>query len=492
MVSRSFSSVLFISAVVLSGSALVACGDDDAPAAPPSPSKGGSGGSSAGAGGANAGSAGATAGSGGTAAGAGGSDAGSGGAAGTTAGAGGSAAGSAGAAGSVATSTGTCKRIADVVGQLDLSEFATVGKASPFCVVGVHAIEGDIGSDYGTVGRLGTSGKLVSNLQGGSGYVVWTPPPSTPENAKQPLAKATEVPVTLTGIPDGAFFGTPSGDDAHAYLSYTGAPPEFAGELFQIALADGKVTGKAAANGLYGVSPGLAANDFFFTGTSNLGAAKADAPNNGVYRGTCAAGACTGKVVKQWGDSSGPIDSDGTGNVFVSHGAFGKDTVVSSFNATSGAESAVGDVHSTKDSILSLAVVAQHVALGKADAATFAALGVSFFSYVPGAPVATLSPLADDSAIKPVGKTTLSVVGGNPAAKELWIIADGNGFDPAGKAVFIRLEPIGTTNLAAARQPAFPSPRPPRSAARGEPIIRRTRTLCGRRRPSTRPPGSTR
>lgn len=467
MVSRSLSFVLVVSAVFVSTSALVACGDDDAAPENPAPSKGGSGGSTAGSGGSTAGSAGSAAGTGGSTAGAAGTS--NGGAAGSTAGsagASGSAAGSAGAAGSATASTGTCKRISDVVGQLDLAEFATVGKSSPFCVVGVHAIDGDIGSDYGTVGRLGTTGKLVGNLKAGAGYVIWTPPTSTPENAKAPLPKATEVPVTIAGVPDKAFFGTPSGDDTHAFLSYTGPAPEFAGELFQVALADGKVSAKATANGLYGVSPGLAANDFFFTGVSNLGAAKADAANNGVYRGTCAAGACTGKVVKQWGDSSGPIDTDGTGNVFVSHGAFGKDTLVSSFNATAGAESAIGDVHSSKDSILSLAVVAQHVALGKADAATFAALGVSFYSYIPGSPVATLSALTDDSGIKPVGKTTLSVVGGNPANKELWIIADGNGFDPAGKTVFIRLEPVGTIKLTLFRQGTFPSSQPCR--ARGE------------------------
>ena len=43
----------------------------------------------------------------------------------------------------------------------------------------------------------------------------------------------------------------------------------------------------------------------------------------------------------------------------------------------------------------------------------------------------------------------MSVVGGNPANKEIWIIADSNGFSPGGKTVFIRLEPAGTPKLAA-------------------------------------------
>jgi hypothetical protein len=82
--------------------------------------------------------------------------------------------------------------------------------------------------------------------------------------------------------------------------------------------------------------------------------------------------------------------------------------------------------------------------LAASDPTTFAQLPLSFFTYIPGSPVATLSPLQETSQITPVGTTTLAVVGGNPASKELWIIADSNGFAGGGKTVFLRLEPVGT------------------------------------------------
>lgn len=465
------------------------CSDDEAPLANGAAgSKSGSAGSSAGAAGAgDSGAAGANAGAGGTAAGNGGAagsaagagnggsagsevagaageagaagDAGQAGAAGDAgqagaaggagaageagqageAGAGGEA-GAAGAGGSINPPTpieATCKKISDVAGALDISEFAVLGADSPFCLVGVHAIEGDIASDYGTVGRLGGTGKLVSPLKSGLGYAVWTPPAVAPETAKDALPNAVEVPVTADGIPAGVFFGTPSGSDTHVFLSYTGAGPSFAGELFQVDLAKGEVSGKAAANGLYGVAPGLSANDVFFTGLSALGAASGDAANNGVYRGTCAAGVCTSSTIVQWGDSSGPIDADAAGTVFVAHGVPGGTQTITAFHADADSNTTPADVFTGTEFIGSLAVANGHVVLSTSDA-SFQQAPLTFLPYAAATPETTLAALGEGSRLTAVGTTTFAVVAGDPASGELWVIADSNGFAPAGKTAFLR------------------------------------------------------
>jgi hypothetical protein len=450
--------------------ALVGCSDDDEAPAPiaaagaaGSDSGGGAAGSSAGAAGDDSGgAAGSTAGGAGSKAGAAGS-AGEGGAAAGSAGAAGEAgqsgsAGEAGQGGSAGTAgaggspnpptpiTATCKRVSDVIGALDISAFGVLGKDAPFCLTGVHAIEGDISSDYGTVGRLGGTGKLVSPLQSGPGYAVWTPPSLAVEFAKDPLPKATEVPVTAEGIPANAFFGTPGGSDTHVFLSYTGAGPVFAGELFQVDLSDGKIAAKATANGLFATAPGVSANDVFFTGLSQLGAAATDAGNNGVYRGTCAAGTCTSTAVAQWGDSSGPIDADDSGNVFVAHGIPGGTQKITSFQATAGATTTPTDVFTGESYIGSLAVANGHVVLSTSDA-NFQQSPLTFLPYSVATPEAPLTPLGADAGLTAVGSTTFAVVAGDPASGELWVVADSNGFAPAGQTVFLRLGPLELVKL---------------------------------------------
>ena len=432
MVSRAASSSVGLCILCVS-LALTGCSEDDPEGAPAG--QGGTGGSgTAGSGTAGSGTAGSSSvgGQGGA-----GPASGAGGAAGAAAGSGG---GPGGAAGSPAAKA-TCPRIAAVTGELDTSAFATFDAGLPFCVVGVHAIDGDVTSDYGTVGQLGPSGRLVGALKGKVGYAVWTAPEATPANAKASLGKGTEVTVTADGVPAGAFFATPSGDQSNAYLSYTGAPPEFAGELLQVSLVDGKITAKAAANGLYAVAAGSAPGDFFFTGLSNLGAVKTEPGNNGVYRGTCAAGTCKGKVVKQWGDASGPIDTDENGTVFVAHSTFGAMQVITAFSTTAAATGATVDVLTDANFSGSLAAVQGQLVVAESNP-SFAQEPLLFASYTVGTGGAITTSAPSAAKIRPVGMTTLNVVGSESAAGELWVIADSNGFAPAGKTVFIRLERV--------------------------------------------------
>jgi hypothetical protein len=440
--------------------ALVGCSDDDE--APGQPGTAGAAGSAGAENGGAAGSAGAD--NGGAAGTDNGGAAGSAGESGAAGSAGGGAAGEAGAAGAAGEAgsagtagaagnpnpptpiTATCKRVSDVIGALDISAFAVLGKDAPFCLTGVHAIEGDLSSDYGTVGRLGSTGKLVSPLASGLGYAVWTPPSLAVELAKDPLPKATEVPVTAEGIPAGVFFGTPGGNDTHVFLSYTGAGPAFAGELFQVNLSDGKITAKATANGLYGTAPGTSANDVFFTGLSQLGAASTVPGNNGVYRGTCAAGTCSSVAVAQWGDSSGPIDADADGNVFVAHGVPGGSQKITSFHATADSTTTATDVFTGNEFIGSLAVANGHVVLSTSDA-SFQQAPLTFLPYAAATPEAPLTALGADARLTAVGSTTFAVVAGDPASGELWVVADSNGFAPAGQTVFLRLGPLELAKL---------------------------------------------
>jgi hypothetical protein len=292
--------------VILVSGLVAACGSD---ALPPTAFDGGAGvAGGGGKGGAAAGAPG-QAGSGG----AGGQS--PGGAAGQSAGAGGQAAGGAGGQ-SLGGATGAC---------LDPSTFSssfTIADSS-FCAVGVYTAPEAIGYQVPTWGSHG--GPLVVQQGTGTGVILerWTVPTGTTGTMTvqtTPVAAALPA-TTFLGAQalDLPFFGWTA-------ISWTNPFPDSTGQFEMI--ASGAIVTNYTVNGPYGVAALAAASSLgrlLYTGLSPLGAPTtsvaglyaADAcasPAQALGTGTgCSASA----LVAAWGDSTGPVVTDSSGDVFA-------------------------------------------------------------------------------------------------------------------------------------------------------------------------------
>ncbi|HVT09440.1 MAG TPA: hypothetical protein VHO67_18395, partial [Polyangia bacterium] len=245
---------------------------------------------------------------------------------------GGAGGGAAGAAGNPA-GGGAGQAAGGAAGCLDPAAFAASFAIadSTFCAVALYTAPESIGFQAPTWGSHG--GPLVvqkgaaSGTAGASGSAVtlerWTPPAGT---TGAMTVQTTSIPAALPG---GAFLGAQAVDlpfFGWTAITWINAFPNTTGQFEMI--ANGAIATTYAVNGAFGVAALPAASSqgrLVYSGLSPLGTSAAAA--NGLYEAdacsspTPGLGSGTGcsasAAVATWGENSGPVVADSSGDVFA-------------------------------------------------------------------------------------------------------------------------------------------------------------------------------
>jgi hypothetical protein len=275
----------------------------------------------------------------------------------STTGSGGSSAG--GAGGGATTGSGGSAATCLDAGAFD-DDFALTDDA--LCVVAAYTADVvlgyDVDADYTREPSWGRHGGLVTMTPTASGASIerWT----APAGAGGALTKQAES-VTLT-FPAGSFVGAQAFDlpfFGWTALSYTGAFPDTKGEVFLV--KGSALEASYPVNGLYAIAGLGSANEgrLVYSGLGALGDANGD--TTGLYAadscgsvgmdprlspdGDASCGASL--AIAAWGDASGPIAADASGNLFAVDTSFDGTQELRGFAASTiarGAGPASGDV----------------------------------------------------------------------------------------------------------------------------------------------------
>jgi hypothetical protein len=211
-------------------------------------------------------------------------------------------------------------------GCLDASAYAGLFTIADkgFCAVAVY--EADESLNFGLPSWGSHDGPLTLRADatgGGVTLVRW----KAPSGATGKLTKQeTHV---AAGVPDGAYLGGAANDlpfFGWTAISWTGPAPSTAGQI--VAIANGAVGKTYDVNGIYalaGVSDGAQQGRLLYTGLSPLGATTTS--DNGLFAAdACSApapdlgagqGCAPSALVSAWGEYSGPIAIDKSGNAFA-------------------------------------------------------------------------------------------------------------------------------------------------------------------------------
>ncbi|MBX3226988.1 MAG: hypothetical protein KIT84_41070 [Labilithrix sp.] len=207
----------------------------------------------------------------------------------------------------------------------EYEDLIAIDPAFPFGVTQVHPADSNIvGSHWGSHGGPMVTTGAYGAPSDGPKVIRWTVGGGATADAQK-----TEVPfVKASDLPSPFFYGadgmvdTPFG----GLLSYTGAPPTFAGEALLYDADYTTVTSRAKTNGFYsGVGLRGAKGDLVvYSGLSELSTAASVVTDNGLYAAPLCNGALAGAApcaephkLFAWAGSSGPVVTDAHGNVFV-------------------------------------------------------------------------------------------------------------------------------------------------------------------------------